>query len=109
MSGPLGESVVIHSRSVGSPDADGNDTWSDVDTTIDGVTLYPRLSVELVQGQDTNVIGLTAVFIPAIVLVATDEISARGSRWAIDGEPAQYHSSLTGKTLTQVQLTRVTG
>jgi hypothetical protein len=109
VSGPFGETVVIHSRTLGTPDAEGNDTWTDTDTTLGGVSLYPRLSAEFVQGQDLNVIGLTAVFLPALVLRATDELTARGVRWAIDGEPAQYVSSLTGHTLTQVHLTRATG
>jgi hypothetical protein len=109
MSGPLGETVVLHSRGKTGEDADGNDVYGDTNTTINGVTLDPWPSVEFVQGQDLNVIGLRAVFIPGVELSATDEITARGARWAIDGEPAQYHSSLTGKTLTQVHLTRATG
>ena len=71
--------------------------------------LRPGESLELVQGQDTNVIGLTAVFKPMVAIAATDEFTARGDRWRVDGEPAQYHSSLTGTTLTKVNLTRVTG
>lgn len=109
MSGPFGETVIRHARSKGSPDSDGNDTWSDTNTTITKVTLYPRESLELVQGQDINVIGLTAVFIPAITVAATDEFTARGSRWSVDGDPAQYHSSLSGQTVTKVNLKRVTG
>ena len=109
MSGPFGETVVHHVRGVTGQDSDGNDVYGDTDTTLNHVTLYPRESLELVQGQDTNVIGLTAVFKPMVAIAAIDEFTARGDRWRVDGEPAQYHSSLTGTTLTKVNLTRVTG
>lgn len=110
MSGPFGETVVQHTRTLAEdPDSDGNDVWTDVNVTHEKVTLYPRESVELVQGQDTNIIGLVAVFIPAVTVAATDEFTARGSRWSVDAEPGQYASSLTGRTLTKVNLTRATG
>jgi len=106
---PFGESVVQHARTRGTPDSDGNDTWTDTNTTHPKAVLYPRVSTELVQGQDTNIIGLTAVFIPAITVTATDEFTARGERWAIDGLPGQYVSPFTAHTVTQVYLTRVEG
>jgi hypothetical protein len=109
MSGPFGETVVQHARGVTGQDGDGNDVYGDTDTTHERVTLYPRESVEFVQGQDLNVIGLVAVFIPAVSVANTDEFTARGVRWAVDGEPAQYRSSLSGKTVTKVNLTRAAG
>lgn len=109
MSFALGETVTLHRRTLGSPDSDGNDTYTDSDTTIRGVAVYPRESTELVQGGDLNIIGLVAVFKPAITLAATDELTVRGVRWAVDGDPGQYVSPLTGATLTKVNLTRVTG
>lgn len=109
MSVPFGETVVQHSRTRGSADVLGNDTWADTDTTHPRAVLYPRTSTELVQGQDTNIIGLTAVFIPAITVTATDEFTARGERWVVDGLPGQYVSPFTAHTVTQVHLTRVEG
>lgn len=105
----LGETVTLHSRTLGTPDADGNDVWVDTNTTITGTAVYPRFSQELVQGQDQNIIGLVAVFKPAIVVAATDELTVRGERWAIDADPGQYASPLTGSTLTHLNLKRVTG
>jgi hypothetical protein len=109
MTVPFGETVVQHARSRGASDSDGNETWIDTDTTRTHAVLYPRTSTELVQGQDTNIIGLTAVFIPAITVTATDEFTARGERWAIDGLPGQFDSPFTGRTVTQIHLTRVEG
>lgn len=109
MSIPFGETVVQHTRTRGTPNSLGNDTWTDVDTTRTKTVLYPRMATELVQGQDTNIIGLTAVFVPAITVTATDEFTARGERWVVDGLPGQYVSPFTAHTVTQVHLTRVEG
>jgi hypothetical protein len=105
---PLGETVTHHKRTPGTRNADG-ETWVDADKRYSNVAVYPRVSVELVQGQDTNIIGLTAVFQPAIPVAATDEFTVRGERWAVDGLPGQYVSPFTGRELTQVHLTRVEG
>lgn len=104
-----GEVVVQHSRTVTGRDGDGNDVWSDADITHPKATLYPRVAVELVQGQDTNIIGLVAVFNPAITVTATDEFTARGERWKVDGYPGQYVSPHSGRAITKLNLTRITG
>lgn len=104
-----GETVVLHSRTRGANDSDGNETWTDADTPHPDTAVYPRESVELVQGQDTNIIGLVAVFKPAITVAQTDELTVRGERYAIDGKPGQHESPLTGTTLTKLNLTRVEG
>ena len=104
-----GESVVVHARTRGTPDSDGNDTWTEVDKTHTGTAVYPRESVELIQGQDTNIIGLVAVFKPAITVSPIDQVTVRGERYEIDGEPGQFVSPLTGTTLTKLNLTRVEG
>lgn len=110
MSVPFGETVTHHTLvKATNPDALGNDVFTDADVTRTHATLYPRVSVELVQGQDTNIIGLTAVFLPAIPVLATDEFTARGVRWRVDGLPGQYESPFTAHTVTQVHLTRAEG
>lgn len=109
MSGLFGETVVLHARTAGTPDADGNDTWTTADTTVNNVTLYPTDSTELVQGQDLNVIRLTAVFIPAVTIAPTDTVTARGHVWEVDAATGDYHSPLTGHTITKAFLKRATG
>lgn len=109
MSSPFGEVVVIHARTKGTADADGNDTFTSSDTTVNFVTLYPRTSSEAVQGQDLNIIGLVAVFIPAVTVGPLDQITARGALWDVDGDPGQYHSPMTGREVTKVNLRRATG
>lgn len=109
MSFPLGESVTLHKRTLTTPDSDGNDVYTTADTTIAGVAVYPRFSEEAVQGQDLNIIGLVAVFKPAIVVTATDRFTVRGNLYEIDADPGQYLSPLTGSTLTKLNLKRATG
>ena|SRR5690349_21320083 len=110
MTFPLGESVTHHVRGVTGQDADGNDIYADSSSTaVDHVALYPRDSTEVVQGQDQNVVGLVAVFLPPRTIAATDQITARGHRWDVDAEVGQYHSPLTGTEVSKVNLRRVTG
>jgi hypothetical protein len=90
-------------------DSDGNQTWTETDKTYAGVAVYPRESVELIQGQDTNISGLVAVFKPAITVSPTDQITVRSERYEIDGEPGQFRSPFTGTTVTKLNLTRVEG
>jgi hypothetical protein len=105
-----GQTVTLHTRGVTGQNADGNDVYGDVDSTHPGTAVYPRESVELVQGQDTNIIGMVAVFKPAVVVDPDDEVTlADGFRYQIDGDPGQFDSPLTGTTLTKLNLTRVTG
>ncbi len=108
MTWPFAEAVTQHSRSRGASDSDGNETWDDVNIPRAGA-LYPTPVSELVQGQDLTVIRLTAVFKPSIPVLATDEFTARGKRWAVDGFPGQYDSPFTGHTVTQIHLVRAEG
>lgn len=104
-----GETVTVHRRTMTGQNADGNDTFNEASTTYPGVAVYPRESTELVQGQTTNVIGLVAVFKPAIAVSPTDQVTARGKRYEIDADPGQFDSALTGTNLTQLNLRRVEG
>lgn len=106
----LGESVTHHVRGVTGQDADGNDIYGDTSSTdVAGVAIYPRDATELVQGEDQNIVGLVAVFIPPRAIAATDQVTARGHRWNVDAEVGQYHSPLTGTEVSKVNLSRVTG
>lgn len=108
MTFPFAEKVTQHSRVRGTPDSDNNETWTDVDIPRRGA-LYPTPVTELVQGQDLTVIRLTAAFKPGIPVLATDEFTARGKRWQVDGLPGQYDSPFTGNTVTSIHLVRAEG
>lgn len=107
----FGETLTLLSRTVSGQDSDGNDVWSVVETAVKQCAVWPRTSVELVQGQDLSIIGLAALLPHGVIVAATDRIRrADGTVWEIDGEPGIWTSSLTGtKAGVQVNLRRVTG
>lgn len=105
---PFAEAVTIHRLVRDDEDDDGNDTWTESD--IDAhAALYPLESSELTDARDTSTQRINAVFVPAITLLVTDEITARSGRWEVDAEAGQYHSPLTHGQVTKAVLKKVTG
>lgn len=108
---PFGRTVVLHSRTVTGQDADGNDVYGDTDTTLTNVPVWPRNSSELVQGQDTLIVGLSCIVPSSVDPTGVDAVTVDGKRYQIDGEPGDFtQSPLTGSALGwQLNLTRVEG
>lgn len=107
---PFPEMFTIHSRSVTGQDADGNDVYADTDTATSGA-FAPQGSTELIQGQST-VLTHPTVYLEdgAPVPTAADQMTVRGQRYDIDGEPQVFHNPLTGyEPGAVVKLLRVTG
>lgn len=107
---PFPESFTIHSRTVTGQDGDGNDVYSDTNTSTSGA-FAPEGSTELIQGQNT-VLTHPTVYLEdgAPVPAATDQMTVRGVRYDIDGEPQVFHNPLTGyEPGAVVKLLRVTG
>ena len=90
------ETFVIHSRGVTGRDADGNDVYGDTDTTTTGV-FAPEGSTELIQGQNT-VLTHPTIYLEdgAPVPSPTDQVTVRGVRYDIDGQPQVFHNPFTG-------------
>lgn len=110
LSFPFGETVTLLRRALTGQDQYGNDVYSDTATDLRGCVVVPRNSSELVQGQDTIIVGLTLYAPAGTALAATDRFSVRGLEYEVDGEPGEYRSPLTGsRGPVQVALTRVTG
>jgi hypothetical protein len=93
---PFPETFVIHSRGVTGADSDGNDVYGDTDTTTTGA-FAPAGSTELIQGQNT-VLEHDTIYLEdgAPVPEPTDQITARGQRYDIDGRPQVFHNPFTG-------------
>ena len=90
------ETFVIHSRGVTGQDGDGNDVYGDTDTTTSGV-FAPEGSTELIQGEDVTLTHPTLYLEDgAPVPAATDQVTVRGKRYDIDGEPQVFHNPFTG-------------
>lgn len=112
----FGQTVTLHSRTLvvdaagkPIPDAYGNDVYTETDTDVTGVPVWPRNASEKVQGEDTLITGLWAVLPSSVNVFAVDEVTVYGQRYKVDGEPGNFTlSPLTGFNLGhQVALTRV--
>lgn len=109
-----GETVVLIGRTVTGRDSDGNDVYTDTETTLTNCPAWPRTSSELVQGQDLVIIGLNVLCPPGTNARAVDrariDAGPNAGTYEVDGEPGAWSSPLTGWTPgVQVALTRVTG
>lgn len=90
------ETFTIHTRDVIGQDGDGNDVYGDVDTATSGA-FAPVGSTELIQGEDVTLTHPTLYLSDgAPVPKATDEVTARGTRYQVDGEPQVFHNPFTG-------------
>lgn len=106
----FGETVTLNQRAVTGQDADGNDIYANTPTVVANVPVWPRNSSELVQGQDTLIIGLYALLPAGTDVEAIDSVTVYGKDYSLDGEPGRYVSPFTGTSGgVQIALTRVTG
>jgi hypothetical protein len=107
---PFGETVTLHTRTVTGQDADNNDVYGDVPTTVKNVPVWPRSAVELVQGQDTLITGLSVLLPAGTSVKGVDKVTVYGKDYDIDGEPGLYRSPFTNlQPGVLVNLTRATG
>lgn len=107
---PFPETFTIHTRGVTGTDGDGNDIYGDTDTTTTGA-FAPAGSAELIQGQNT-VLTHDTIYLAdgAAVPKPTDQVTARGVRYDIDGEPEVFHNPFTGyEPGAVVKLLKATG
>lgn len=111
MTFPFGETVTLVHRSVTGQDVDGNDLYSNVETTVGGTGWDPGTSTENVQGGDL-VIQLPRFFLPSGTVVSPlDAIRrANGRTYEVVGEPGDYRNPMTGwEPGVVVNVRRVTG
>lgn len=93
---PFGETAVLHQHNGSTRDGDGNDIPSFTDIPVDKGAFDPGGSTELVQGQDI-VSAQPRWFPPAGVVVApVDQVTIRGVRYEVDGQPADFLNPFTG-------------
>lgn len=110
MTFPFGEPVDVHRVSGRSRDGDGNTVREFEDQTYTRTSVASRFSQEFDDGsRDTALVGYSVTFRPAIALASADEMTVRGRRCAIDGEPLQYNNPFTGATQTRAVLKFVKG
>lgn len=105
-----GETVTLLRRTRAGTDPDGNDAWVTAEVPVAGCVVWPRASSELVEQQDTVIVGLSVLLPPATVVLATDRVRVRGDVYEVDGQPAAWTSPFDQQTPgVQAALTRATG
>lgn len=93
---PFPETFTIHTRAVTGQDADGNDVYGDQDTLTRGV-FAPQGATELIQGQDVTLTHPTLYLEDgAPAPAATDQVTVRGQRYDVDGDPEVFRNPFTG-------------
>lgn len=109
MTFPFGMEITLLTRTKGSPDTYGNDTWTTTSSIVHGA-FNPGSSSELVQGQDLLTVQ-PSVYLPAgTVVAAVDAVQVGGLVYEVDGSPNDWVSPYTGHAFgIEVRLKRVTG
>jgi hypothetical protein len=101
------ETIVVHpvTKATGRF---GEKAAAGEDRTIKGCVIWPRGSSETADASNTVVVGLSVLCPPGSIVLATDEITARGERWTVEGEPAQFIKGTRDKGLL-VTIKKVNG
>lgn len=102
------ETIVVH-RSTGQ-NRFGESSGTDPDVFVRSCIILPRESTREIDGRQSTVIsGLVVYAPPGSDIRATDEVTARGVRWRVDGEPGDYRSAGGQRKTLAVNLERVQG
>jgi hypothetical protein len=106
-----GETVTILTRSAtASASSLGNPVydWA-AETDVTGCVVSPRNSSELVQGQDTAILGLMVMMPGTPSITAVDRVRVNGVVYVVDGPPQVYDHPRRKRIWTEVALTLITG
>lgn len=105
------ETLVVH-RPSSTLDRFGDPTSTEPDREVEGCAIVPRPAA----GEDadprsmTVIAGLQAFCPPDADIRATDQVTVRGRRYEVDGEPGDFRARRTGASkVLLVNLKRVTG
>jgi len=106
-----GETVIHIGRTLtGAKDADGNDVYTNTETTYVNVPVWPTGSTEAVQGQDVVTTGITTLIPAGASVAATDQVRVYGGLYDVVGDPGRFASPFTATTAgVEVHLKAVTG
>ena len=105
-----GQTVTIVHRTLGTPDARGNDTWTETTEDVPYCSVHPGLSTEVTAGTEEVSSDVTVMFPDGTSIKATDAMIINGDRYEVVGTPNQWQSPFTGiKSLVEVQGRLVSG
>lgn len=100
------ESIIIH-RPSGTNRYGEQTGWTN--RTVLGCIIVPRTSSELDNRQVTTIVGVTVYAPPGTNVKSTDQVTTRGVRWQVDGEPGDYRSAGGRRKVVAINLRRVEG
>ncbi len=97
-------------RQFGSNDRWGDPVSMEPPRVVKGCVIVPRgVGGEDNQNATTVISGLQVFCPPGTDVRATDQIEARGYRYEVDGEPADYRAANGMPRAIMLNLTRITG
>lgn len=106
MSIPFGETVTVTRQTVNAY----GDHSDGATHTVPDCAVWPSVTTEVIQGQDTVVYGLTVLMPAGSDVLSTDTLTVRGVVYRVTGQPNLYTSPLTGTTSgVEVMLQAATG
>lgn len=108
---PAGREVTVLRSTKNGRDAYGNDTWSSTPVVYQGCAVFDGTSVEDDANRTTIITTCTALLPSEAIVTALDKVELDdGTVWAIDGDPGQPRSQITGAIGgVWVTLRKVTG
>lgn len=103
------EIIVVHRPTTQFTRTGEVTTWAP-DRAVKGCVIVPRTAGdERNDRQNTTIIGVAVYAPPGTDVESTDEVTARGVRWRVDGEPGDYRSAGGQRKAVAVNLRRVEG
>lgn len=106
------ETVTVHRPLPGGENRFGEQAGGWADTVVEGCIILPREAPGAAEPgfrQATVIIGLVIYAPPGTDVQATDEVTARGDRWRVDGEPGDYRSAGGQRKIVAINLVRAEG
>lgn len=103
------EPVILHRHVSDTEDDSGNEVPQYVDDpNVPPAIIYPNVSSESNPPAGMITAGLTCLWLEAVPVTGLDEITVRGVRYKIQGDPGELHNPHVGEDVTQLQLLRRT-
>lgn len=110
MTYPFGPTVTLISKTVSGVDADGNDTYTPVSTTIQGYAFAQNATVEVLGSQDTVTVDGILTLPAGTSVHAVDAVIVGGVTYEVDGASSEPVSPWDGwNPGVVVKLKAVTG
>lgn len=103
------ETVILHPRAGSTTDGSGSTIPQyGADLPLEEAIVWQNVSSETELGGDVVAEGMSVLFLRRVTIGDLDEMTARGTRYRIDGAPGLFHNPAVGDEVTQVQLLRRT-